>query len=89
MILNTFLILVSTGYKRVGFGRSKSPKDRSLTSEAALRTDSLIGRLGGAGASGAEPISRQAARNASVGPLDAKIDHICKDAFGLAVREDA
>ena len=89
MIKNTFLILESTSYKRVRFGRSKSPKDRSLTSEAALRTDGLIGICGGAGASRDETIFQKASRNASVGPLDAKIDHICKDAFGLAVREDA
>ncbi len=82
-------MLESTSYKRVGFGRSKSPKGRSLTSEAALRTDGLIGIFSRAGASSAESISLKASRNASVGPLDAKIDHICKDAFGLAVREDA
>ena len=89
MICNTFLKMELTRYIRIRFGRSKSAKNRSLTGEATLRTDGLIGIFGGAGASNAETISRKASGTALVGPFDAKIDHIRKDAFGIAVREDA
>ena len=89
MKCNTFLIMELTRYIRIRISRSKSAKGRSLTDEATLRTDGLIGKFGGAGASNAETISRKASGTALVSPLDAKIDNIRKGAFGIAVREDA
>ena len=89
MKCNTLLIMELTRYIRIQIGRSKSAKDRSLTAEATPRTDGLIGIFGGAGASNAETMSRKASGTALVGPLDAKIDHIRKGAFGIAVRKDA